>query len=122
MFGIFSTLSEQIWSPEIWLPPNTTWQHFDTRPDSAQFYHLLLPLPMALCMLVCRTGLDSCFFRPVGSVLGISDRHRRMPDHNAVLESAFTHGQRDYPALCSDTGLTERQIHRWLRRRGLASK
>ena len=66
--------------------------------------------------------MDRGVFRPLGRILGISDRHRRMPGHNAVLESAFTRGQRDYPALCSDTGLTERQIHRWLRRRGLASK
>ena len=122
MLGYFSPVFDELWSPDIWLPPNITWQHFDSRPDYAQFYHLLYPLPMALAMLVLRLCLDRAVLRPAGRMLGISDKQRRMPDHNTVLESAFHHGQHHYPSLCSHTGLTERQVHRWMRKRVLASK
>ena len=77
---------------------------------------------MALVMLVLRPGLDRAVFRPAGIMLRISDKQRRMPDHNTVLESAFCHGRHQYPSLCSHTGLTERQVHRWMRKRILASK
>ena len=77
---------------------------------------------MALAMLVLRLGLDRAVLRPAGRMLGISDKQRRMPDHNTVLESAFRHSQHHYPSLSSHTGLTERQVQRWMRKRVLASK
>ena len=108
MQGIFSSISDQIWSTDIWLPPNITWHHYEGRQDYAQFYPLLLPIPMALVMVVVRIVLDRVVFRPVGRVLGISDRHRRMPDHNPLLETAFLHGSVDYDRLSSQTGLSDR--------------
>ena len=122
MSNVFHTVSNQFWSPKIWLPPNITWEHFDNRHDYAQFKDLLYPLPMALVMMVLRILMDRAVFRPLGRMLGINHKPRKKPEHNALLEAAFQCGKPDYESLCSQTGLSDRQVHSWMRRRLLASK
>ena len=70
------SLSQAFWSPSIWLPPNITWSHFHSRPDYAQFHHLLLPFPLALLLILFRVLLERGVFRPLGSWLGIPDPPR----------------------------------------------
>merc|ERR1739838_694179 len=80
------------------------------------------PLPMALVMMVLRIVMDIAVFRPLGRMLGINHKPRKKPEHNALLEAAFQCGKPDYESLCSQTGLSDRQVHSWMRRRSLASK
>ena len=63
-------------------------------------------------------------FRPVGRALGVKDRKKRSPSPNPVLEAAFQCGrsEADFRSLCSDTGMSDRQIHVWMRMRNLAGK
>ena len=71
-----TSISAAFWSPSIWLPPNITWQDFESRPESAQFHHLLIPLPGALVLVLIRLILEQRVFRPLGSWLGISCKTR----------------------------------------------
>ena len=85
-------LAEVFWSPSIWLPPNVTWSHFEDRPDSAQFHHLLLPFPLALLLLLLRRLVEHLFFRPFGRWLGVPDPPRRW-EEQPVLEKARASGK-----------------------------
>lgn len=53
-------MSSTFWSPDIWLPPNITWD--DIKPNSenkyADYQHLIFPLPMALILLFIRYTLE----------------------------------------------------------------
>ena len=69
-------MSEMFWSPGIWLPPNVTWSDFESRPDSAQFHHLLIPFPLAAGFLLLRLLLETAVFRPVGRWLDVPDPPR----------------------------------------------
>jgi len=109
------------WKEEIWLPPNSTWSDIEHE-DKAQFGHLAFPLPLAFLMMVARFFLDKFFYRPVGRALGIRDKKKSPPTPNAVLEAAFQCGHKDYNRLISNTGLSDRQIHVWMRLRNLSSK
>ena len=65
--------------------------------------------------------------RPFGKALGIKDQRKRSPKPNAVLEAAFqcgagNYGRYDYKSLCTDTEMSERQIHVWVRMRNMAGK
>ena len=79
-----------MWSPEIWLPHNTSWHQFQGDPQFAQFSHLgrqptllsaivelhctaVYPLPLALLLLLLRRLLDGVVFRPLGKLLGIKE-------------------------------------------------
>ena len=82
--SLVGSLSEVFWSPSIWLPPNVTWSHFEDRPDSAQFHHLLLPFPLALLLLLLRLLLEHRVFRPLGRWLGIAHHVRSVNGHALV--------------------------------------
>ena len=53
-------LSRAFWSPDVWLPPNITWDDIapNARNQYADYRHLLYPLPMALVLLVLRFALE----------------------------------------------------------------
>ena len=52
----------------------------------------------------------------------MKDKKKRAPVPNAVLEAAFQCGRHDYKSLCSDTGMSDRQVHVWMRMRNMAGK
>ncbi|KAI4491287.1 hypothetical protein M0802_010220 [Mischocyttarus mexicanus] len=84
-------ITSAFWSPDIWLPPNITWE--DIKPNSenkyADYQHLIFPVPMALILLLMRFTLERNCFSPFGRSL----------------------------ALAKQLDWTERQIERWLRLR-----
>lgn len=57
---ILANVSSSFWSPDIWLPPNITWDNIKPNSDNkfADYRHLIYPLPMALCHLVIRFALE----------------------------------------------------------------
>ena len=52
----------------------------------------------------------------------MKDKKKRPPKPNAVLEAAFQCGKLDYRSLCSDTGMSDRQISVWMRMRNHLGK
>jgi len=113
-----TSISTAFWSPSIWLPPNITWKDFESRPESAQFHHLLLPLPGALLLVLLRMILEQRVFRPLGSWLGISGSRRwKSCEQQPVLEAAWKSGKWDTSHLSKTTGLPERQVERWKRKK-----
>jgi len=117
------SLSQAFWSPSIWLPPNITWSDFDSRPDYAQFHHLLVPFPLALLLILLRILLERGIFRPLGSWLGIPNTPRHKPETNPVLETAFISKQPwDSTKLSRKAEMSERQVERWHRKRKLVSR
>ena len=107
---MLASVSESFWSPAIWLPPNITWQSFDSEPGYAQFYDLAYPFPLAIVLIAVRFVVERDIFRPLGKSLKIKDTTYRNPEANPVLESAYVARQKDYQALSKAAGLTERQI------------
>ena len=60
--------------------------------------------------------------RPIGKALGVKDKKKRHPKPNPVLEAAFQCGKLDLKSLCSDTGMSDRQISVWMRMRNHVGK
>merc|ERR1711936_496957 len=118
---LLTQISEAVWQPTIWLPPNSTWSDIEL-PEKAQFGHLAYPLPLAFILMVLRFFLDRAVYRPVGKALGVKNKKRRQPTPNPVLEAAFQCGKLDYKSLCSHTGLSDRQISVWMRLRNHVGK
>lgn len=58
--NILNNISAAFWSPDIWLPPNITWQDISPNADNkyANYQHLVYPLPMALILLGIRYALE----------------------------------------------------------------
>lgn len=57
---ILRNISAGFWSPDVWLPPNTTWD--DLAPTAENKYvdyrHLAYPIPMAMVILGLRYVLE----------------------------------------------------------------
>lgn len=58
--NIFLNISATFWSPDIWLPPNITWEDISPNADNkyANYQHLIFPLPMAFVILGIRYTLE----------------------------------------------------------------
>ena len=120
--NMLASVSESFWSPAIWLPPNITWESFDSEPGYAQFYDLAYPFPLAIVLIAVRFVVERAIFRPLGKSLKIKDTTYRNPEANPVLESAYVARQKDYQAISKAAGLTERQVERWFRQRQMAGR
>lgn len=61
---ILKTIGATFWSPNIWLPPNITWEAIapGSKPDvkHADYRDLIWPLPMALLVMLLRYALERC--------------------------------------------------------------
>jgi len=131
MAGMMRGAAKWFWNPDIWLPPNVTWESFDeTRvvkegsviepSDFARFGDLWYPIPLALVVMVVRQMVERFLFKPLGVKLGLKDKARRGPVENQVLEKAFNGRETiDSGRLAKDTGMTVIQVERWLRLRRL---
>jgi len=139
MSGVGSELSELstwFWNPDIWLPPNISWDTFKEekvlnsttviKPEHfARFSDLLYPLPLGLCFIVIRFFIEKVLLKPIGCSLGLSDKARRQPKENKVLESYFQSKSKlskgDAVSLSRQSGLSEIQVERWFREKRRAN-
>jgi len=132
MAGLVRGAAHWFWDPDIWLPPNVTWESFDTtqvvkeaviQPGQfARFGDLWYPIPLAVVVMAVRHVVERFLFKPLGVKLGLKDRARRGPVDQPVLEKAFNtfgRGSIDSSKLARDTGMTVIQVERWLRLRRL---
>jgi len=120
----------------VWLPPNVTWDSFNEQQrvhedvivepeDFARFNDLWYPLPCALVVIVLRTTVERCLFKPIGIKLGLKDRKRKLPPRNDVLEQAFESrrssngavNEEEVKQLSVAAGVSPIQVQRWLRKR-----
>ena len=129
MSGVGSELAELstwFWNPDIWLPPNISWDTFKEekvlnsttviKPEHfARFSDLLYPLPLGLCFIVIRFFIEKVLLKPIGCSLGLSDKARRQPKENKVLESYFQSKSKlskgDAVSLSRQSGLSEIQVY-----------
>jgi len=136
MEDLGSHLSTWFWNPDIWLPPNVDWNTFKEekiinsttviKPEHfANFSDLWYPLPIALCFIITRVLVEKYILRPLALRLGITDKPRRQPRPNNILEHFFktkrkiSHGEaRD---LARQSGLSEIEVERWFRDKRRAS-
>lgn len=125
MEDLGSHLSTWFWNPDIWLPPNVDWNTFKEekiinsttviKPEHfANFSDLWYPLPIALCFIITRVLVEKYILRPLALRLGITDKPRRQPRPNNILEHFFktkrkiSHGEaRD---LARQSGLSEIEV------------
>ena len=112
------------WNPDIWLPPNVTWDSFKEQkvlnntviePENfAKFSDLWYPIPMALVMIFIRRVVEKVIFRPVGIWMGLRDNRRKLPAENSVLEKTFRRSSRvdgkEILKLSKETGMTNIQV------------
>ena len=102
---IFGNLRCQLYSKVI--KP----QHF------ARFSDLWYSLPLGLCLIVIRFIVEKMLVKPIGCSLGLSDKPRRQPKENKVLESYFKSksklSTRDASSLSRQCGLSEIQVSSW---------
>ena len=140
MAGQQFTISRWFWNPDIWLPPNVTWESFeievtlhncylqssdnfitveqeeDTVLQSgkfAQFSHLAYPLPMAGLVIAVRWLVEHAF-RRLGRHLGMRERARTRPQQCVVLESAYrvsgNPGEEEVRTLAQQTDRSPSQV------------
>jgi len=133
MASLVNGAATWFWSPDVWLPPNVTWDSFKQarvvneellQPgDFAAFNDLWYPIPLAFLVIVLRHGFMKHVFKPLGLRMGLKDHKRPFPPDNSVLEQGFREGTRGdlVPSLARRTGMSEIEVQRWLRQRRLAS-
>ncbi|XP_034941966.1 ceramide synthase 6 [Chelonus insularis] len=118
---ILKNISSAFWSPDVWLPPNITWN--DIAPNSenkyADYRHLAYPIPMALGLLVVRYALEKFCFSPFGLSIGIKPTRTKKAVPNPLLEKAYSKKikHKQITALAKQLDWSERQVERWLRLR-----
>ena len=123
MAGLVRGAAHWFWDPDIWLPPNVTWESFDTsqvvkeaviQPGQfARFGDLWYPIPLAVVVMAVRHVVERFLFKPLGVKLGLKDRARRGPVDQPILEKAFNtfdRGSIDSTKLARDTGMTVIQV------------
>ncbi|XP_014211823.1 ceramide synthase 6 [Copidosoma floridanum] len=119
--------SQIFWSPDVWLPPNVTWDNIAPTPENrfADYRHLVYPIPMALVVLVLRYALERFCFSPFGRYIGIKSNSSKKAPPNAILDKAYNGKkikQKQITALAKQLDWTERQVERWLRLRRAQDK
>jgi ceramide synthetase len=131
MAKVINDVSQWFWSPEIWLPPNVTWDSFRETivvknhvlepTDFANFSDLWYPVPLAILVIIVRSWVEKKVFKPLGIWLGLKDHRRVYPAPNQQLELAFTSfnklSKSQKEELAISTQMTYIQVERWLRQR-----
>ncbi|ENN71458.1 hypothetical protein YQE_11876, partial [Dendroctonus ponderosae] len=125
IYQCYRKIVDTIWSPNVWLPPNTTWA--DIAPESSQevqhadYRHLFYPLPMALVVLLIRYLFEKYWFAPVGISLGIKSSRPKKAPPIPLLESTYAKSKKwkhkQVQSLAKQLDMSERQVERWLRLR-----
>ncbi|XP_031441855.1 ceramide synthase 2a isoform X2 [Clupea harengus] len=117
-------LREWFWQDWLWFPEGMGWADLESR-DGQVFSKsgdLWMSLPIALCFLVIRQIFEWKVATPLAALLGVREKVRVHASHNPSLESYFRSTskhptQDEVKSLSKQTGSSEKQVHRWFRRR-----
>jgi len=132
MADIMHDVSQWFWDPDVWLPPNITWDSFNQPKvvkdnvldpqDFAKFSDLWYPVPLAIVVIILRSLVEKKIFKPIGIRCGLKEQRRPQPTPNEKLELAYRSfhklSQEQVQELAASTGLSYIQVERWLRQRG----
>lgn len=124
IYGYYRGFSDNFWSEDVWLPPNTTWA--DLYPDlnseirHTDYRHLFYPIPAAFIMILIRFVAEYYWLAPMGRILGIKNSSITKPIPNKMLEKSYLKHQNSlqiFLLLGKKLDMSERQIARWLKKR-----
>ncbi|GAA6104088.1 ceramide synthase 4a [Tachysurus ichikawai] len=118
-------LNQWLWSEKFWLPPNITWHDIEGTTGGGHQplpSDLLLAIPLALGFIAVRFAFERVVALPLSRTLGVFDRVQVRVPHNPKLEAVYSQRkkyftQNELKGLEKHCGLTQRQIHNWLRLR-----
>ncbi|XP_030644280.1 ceramide synthase 2a [Chanos chanos] len=121
---MLSGLSEWFWQERLWFPEGLGWSDLQDKDGRvyAKAADLWVTLPVALGFLIGRQVFERKVAIPLATALGVKERMRVKATHNPILESYFCTTtkyptQKAVESLSRETSVSERQIHRWFRRR-----
>ncbi|KAG5264413.1 hypothetical protein AALO_G00253520 [Alosa alosa] len=121
---MLSGLRAWLWQDWIWFPPGLGWADLESRDGKVfgQSGDLWVTLPIALCFLIIRQVFEWKVATPLALLLGVREEVRVHASHNPLLESYFRSttkhpNQSAVECLSKQAGCSERQVHRWFRRR-----
>uniref|UniRef100_A0A8C2B3N5 Ceramide synthase 2a n=1 Tax=Cyprinus carpio TaxID=7962 RepID=A0A8C2B3N5_CYPCA len=121
---MLSRLSEWFWNERLWFPGGLGWADLEDH-DGITYSKpadLWVTLPIALAFLIIRQIFERTVAIRMAGALGVKEKIRVRAEHNPTLESFFrttnkNPKQSEIESLGKKTGYSERQIHRWFRRR-----
>ncbi|XP_042883053.1 ceramide synthase 2-like [Penaeus japonicus] len=123
---LWISLSRCFWREDFWLPEGLTWDDLRSTdhlhypdPFDIWFYPILYG---GVYFLFCRWVLEPLIFAPMATLLRVSNKRWPRPQPNDILEKLYHKYRMKVPLneltkSTEMTGLTERQIEWWLRRR-----
>lgn len=121
---MLSRLSEWFWNERLWFPGDLGWADLEDRDGVtyAKTADLWVTLPIALTFLIIRQVFERTVAIRLATALGVKEKVRVRAAHNPMLEAYFrstskSPKQAEVESLVKKTGHTEREIHRWFRRR-----
>ncbi|XP_051527772.1 ceramide synthase 2a [Myxocyprinus asiaticus] len=121
---MLSRLSEWFWNERLWFPEGLGWADLEDHDGLtyAKATDLWATLPIALAFLIIRQIFERTVAIRLATALGVKEKVRVQAAHNPTLESYFSittknPTQSEIVSLGKKTGYSERQIHRWFRRR-----
>ncbi|XP_051948865.1 ceramide synthase 2-like [Xyrauchen texanus] len=121
---MLSRLSEWFWNERLWFPGDLGWADLENRDGLtyAKATDLWATLPIALAFLIIRQIFERTVAIRLATALGVKEKVRVQAAYNPTLESYFSittknPTQSEIVSLGKKTGYSERQIHRWFKRR-----
>jgi len=125
-------LSNWFWNADFWLPVNMTWSDFESNDPNMRLATAsdlrIIPFLTVLIIMV-RAIVETCIAAPIGRMYALKDNANSIPAPNSILELAYKkyrkilpHDSASLEKITNDSGLTQRQIERWWRKRKLVGK
>nr|XP_022309190.1 ceramide synthase 2-like isoform X2 [Crassostrea virginica] len=113
-----------LWNERFWFPEGVTWEDLRNVDPNVYIPQIedigLLSIFIGLVLLIIRFLSERLFVIPLAKCLGIKVRKNlplsKIPELEHLYRSKKT-GSRDIKEVTKKTEMTERQVHRWLRRR-----
>ena len=121
MSNYLNELSQLFWSEKVWIPPNTTWELYETQ-HYRHFNDIYYSLITALVLIVVRLTLERFIYSPIGIYLGLKSSHGKRAPNNVILENAFRVSKgkinsKQIQGLAKQLDWTQRQVERWARQK-----
>ena len=123
--------SAAFWQTDFWLPSGLQWEDLVDTEDLRypKFYDVCVyPLFLGLLLLLVKNFIVvPLMLKPLASLAGISNKRPRPPVPCSVVENVFLRYEHKpskevLMKASSATGMSTRQVERWLRRRRIASQ
>nr|XP_022309189.1 ceramide synthase 5-like isoform X1 [Crassostrea virginica] len=113
-----------LWNERFWFPEGVTWENLRNVDPNVYIPQIedigLLSIFIGLVLLIIRFLSERLFVIPLAKCLGIKVRKNlplsKTPELEHLYRSKKT-GTKDIKEVTKKTEMTERQVHRWLRRR-----